>query len=438
MKNPLVRNIIRTFSTQVGCQLIAIVSGIVIARTLGPTGKGFISYSITAVSLVSVFFYGFGDAVLYQFGKQRHPARAVHAAVLNVMVVMLAVILPILLAVGFAVPSQRPLAAAAAALPFAIYVQLMTPFLMVKDNIALVNIRTIAQSLGTAAFTIPLLLWLHLGLAAAIAVWVLFYGVAAVQSGLGIRPILAESPPPADGEETPSLLGEQVRFGLRAAGASAAGFLNLRIDIFVVSVMFAPAALGWYTLAIASGELLWQVSRAFVWSALGRIGSDPFPESAALVARLTRNTLAIVGVLGIIAFCAGPWLIVHVYGASFTPAGAALRWALPGLVAYAAEVALTNFIILQLGRPMAMVWVQSIAAAVCAGLTFATASRYGIVAAAAATSCTKLVVTVVLFTMFVRGTGISFERLLIIQREDLRHYADVLQGMLRTLRLRSA
>jgi O-antigen/teichoic acid export membrane protein len=290
--------------------------------------------------------------------------------------------------------------------------------------------------LGTAALTIPLLLFAHLGLSAAIGVWLLFYIVAAIQSAWGIRPILKSSAPASESEGP--VLKEQLRFGMRAAGASAAGFLNLRIDIFVVSIMFAPAALGWYTLAIASGELLWQVSRAFVWSAIGRIGSDSFADSATLVARLTRNTLAIVGCLGVVAFIAGPWLIIHVYGENFAPAGNALRWALPGLVAYAAEVALTNFIILQIGRPLAMVWVQSAAAIVCAGLTFATAGHYGIVAAAASTSLTKLAVTVVLITMFVRGTGISPQRLLLVQREDFRHYASVFEGMLRSLRLRSA
>jgi O-antigen/teichoic acid export membrane protein len=436
MNNQLARNIIRTFSTQVGCQIVAVLSGIVVARTIGPAGKGFASYALTAVSLVTVFFYGFGDAVLFQFGKQKQPARAVHDVVMRVLVVMLAVIIPVFVVVAIVVPSQRALAAAAVALPFAIYVQLVTPFLMVRDHIFQVNLRTIVQSFGTAIVTVPLLLVFHLGLPAVVVVWIFFYIVAAVQTALNVNPILASSA----AEEAPreTLLREQIRFGLRAAGASAAGFLNLRIDIFIVSIMFAAADLGWYTLAIASGEMLWQVSRAFVWSALGRIGSDPFDVAAALVARLTRNTLAIVGLLGIVAFIAGPWLIIHVYGERFSPAGSALRWVLPGLVAYAAEVALTNFIILQLGRPLAMVWVQSIAATFCAALTIVTARHFGIVAAAAATSLTKLMVTVVLVAMFVRGTGISPMRLLLIQREDFRHYFDVLEGMLRTLRLRSA
>jgi O-antigen/teichoic acid export membrane protein len=415
---------------------MAVLAGIVVARTIGPSGKGFSSYAITAVALISVFFYGFGDAVLFQFGKQKESARDVHAAMLRIMLAMFAVIIPIFVIISIVVPSQRPLAAAAAALPFAIYVQLATPFLMVREHILLVNLRTIIQSLGTAVVTIILLLFAHLGLSAVIAVWVFFYIVAAVQTYFNVRPIIASSGD--DLVPRKKLIGEQTRFGLRAAGASAAGFLNLRIDIFVVSIMFAPAALGWYTLAIASGEMLWQVSRAFVWSAIGRIGSDSFEVSAALVARLTRNTLAIVGALGLMAFIAGPWLIVHVYGERFAPAGSALQWALPGLVAYAAEVALTNFIILQLGRPIAMIWVQSSAALVCAALTFATAGKYGIVAAAAATSLTKLVVTCVLCAMFVRGTGITPQRLLFIQRDDLRHYADVLNGMLRTFRLRSA
>jgi O-antigen/teichoic acid export membrane protein len=279
-------------------------------------------------------------------------------------------------------------------------------------------------------------LFCRFGLTAVIGVWLLFYVIAALQSIQAMRPILESSgPEPAASEE---ILREQVKFGLRAAGGSTAGFLNMRISIIVVSFMFSPTALGWYTLAIGTGEMLWQVSRAFVWSALGRIGSDPFPDSAALVARVTRNTLAIVGFLGIVAFFAGPWLIEHIYGERFAPAGIALRWALPGLVAYAAEVALTKFIILQLARPLLTIWVQSSAALVCAAGTIAMAGRFGIVAAAASTSFTYLAVTAILITIFLRGTGISLQRLLLIQRDDVRHYADMLAAMCRTLRPRSA
>jgi O-antigen/teichoic acid export membrane protein len=435
--NSLARNIVRTFSTQVGCQLIAILSGVVIARMIGPAGKGFFSYAATCVSFVSVFFYGFSDAVLVQFGKRRRSARVVNGITVKILAAVLAAVIPVFVIIAIYVPSQRPLAAAAAVLPFAMYMQVMTPFLMVRDQVSLLNARTLVQSLGTALCTIPLLLFTQLGLIAVIGVWILFYASTAFQYAWSMRRVV-ESSPQTQEESPKELMREQLRFGLRAAGGSTAGFLNMRVDIFVVSFMFAPAALGWYTLAIGTGELLWQVSRAFVWSALGRIGSDPLSEAAALVARLTRNTLAIVGSLGLIAFVAGPWLIVHIYGDSFAPAGLALRWALPGLVAYAAEVALTKFIVLQLGRPLTTVWVQLGAAALCALITIATAGRFGIAAAAAATSITYLIVTVVLTTIFLRATQISLARLLIVQREDLSHYTSVLQATLRTLRLRSA
>jgi O-antigen/teichoic acid export membrane protein len=439
MNSSLARNIVRTFSTQIGCQLIAVLSGIVIARMIGPSGKGFFSYAATAVSFVSVFFYGFTDAVLYQFGKQKHSARVVNAVAVKILTGVLAIVIPIFIAVAVLVPSQRPLAAAAAALPFAMYLQMMTPFLMVRGHVLRLNAISLGQSFGTAVCTIPLILFLHLGLPAVIGVWIFFYFVAAMQSAAAMRPLLESEPASEAAHEAPKdIMREQLRFGLRAAGGSTAGFLNMRVDIFVVSIMFAPAALGWYTLAIGTGELLWQVSRAFIWSALGRIGSDPFTDSAALVARVTRNTLAIVGSLGIIAFIAGPWLIVHIYGQSFEPAGTALRWALPGLVAYAAEVALTKFIILQLTRPVLTILVQSTAAIVCAALTVAFAGRFGIVAAAASTSFTYLIVTAVLVTVFLRGTGMSPGRLLLIQRDDLRHYVEMMEAALRTLHLRSA
>jgi O-antigen/teichoic acid export membrane protein len=212
----------------------------------------------------------------------------------------------------------------------------------------------------------------------------------------------------------------------------------VRVNIIIVSIMLSPTALGWYALAIASGEMLWQVSRALLWPALSRIGSDPQPQSAALVARLTRNTLALVGGLGIIAAAIGPWLITHVYGEAFTPAGDALRWALPGLVTYAVEAALTQFIMLQLVRPFTLIWIQGVATVMCATITIATIQHFGIVAAAASMSLTYLLVTFALAGVFMRATGIPLSHIVLVQREDLRHYTSLINGMLRTLRLRSA
>jgi O-antigen/teichoic acid export membrane protein len=436
MPSLLVKRIIRTFSTQVGCQVIGILSGIVVARMIGPAGKGFASYASTAVNLVAVFFFGFADSIFFQFGKQKHPARAVHAAAIRILTVACAVLVPIFVAIAILVPSQRPLAAAAAVLPFALYAQLSTPFLLVRDNILLTNIRAFTQSLGTAVLTIPLLIFAHLGLPAVIGIWILFYIISALQSALGVRSILAGSAP---AHEAPKeLAGQQVRFGMRAAGASVAGYCNVRVNIIIVSLMLSTTALGWYTLAIACGEMLWQVSRALLWPALGRIGADPFAESAQLVARLTRNTFIIVGGLGVIAFILGPWLIVHVYGQAFAPAGNALRWILPGLTAYAIEAALTQFIMLQLVRPFTLIWIQGAATVLCASITIATIHQFGIIAAAASTSFTYLLVTFALAAVFMRATGIPFTRIVFIQRDDLCHYVAALEGMLRTLRMRSA
>jgi O-antigen/teichoic acid export membrane protein len=436
MKNALVSRIIGTFSTQVGCQLITIVSGVVVARMIGPAGKGFASYALTAVSLVSVFFYGFADSVFLQFGKQKHPPDAVHAATTRIILFASAILIPIFFGIAIAVPSQRPLAVAAVVIPFALYMQMATPFLLVRENILLTNVRAITQSLGTAIFTIPLLLFTHLGLSAVLGVWIAFYIIGALQSAWGVRPILASSDPAT--EVPRDLAAAQFRFGMRAAGASVAGYCNVRVNVVIVSVMLSTSALGWYTLAIASGEMLWQVSRAFLWPALGRVGGDEFSQAAQLVAKLTRNTFAIVGGLGVIAFLIGPWLIVHVYGQPFAPAGDALRWALPGLIAYAVELALTQFIMLQLGRPITLIWIQGIATAVCALITIATVAHYGVVAAAASTSITYLAVTVALATVFIRATGIPLSQVLFIQRSDFVHYSAVFRGMLRTLRLRSA
>jgi hypothetical protein len=118
MKISLARSIVHKFSTKVRSQVIAVLGGVLIARTIGPSAKGFVSYAKTAVNLVAVFFLGFRDAVMFQFGKQKLPARAVHGAVMRVVICVRAVVIPLLLIIAYVVPSQRKLAAAAARCPW--------------------------------------------------------------------------------------------------------------------------------------------------------------------------------------------------------------------------------------------------------------------------------------------------------------------------------
>jgi O-antigen/teichoic acid export membrane protein len=217
-----------------------------------------------------------------------------------------------------------------------------------------------------------------------------------------------------------ALVREQFHFGMRTSAATLAGYVNLRIDVFLISALLGPRLLGIYTLALSVGELLWSVSLPVVYAALERIAGDPFDDAAALAARLMRNVIALQVVFGVLVFIAGPRLVVLIYGPAFSEAGTVLRILLPGLVVYALEAFLGYFILVQLRRPMLLFAIQATSAVLCAVITLATLSRFGIVGAAAATSLTYLGVVAFKSVYFKRKTGIGIRAQWLLSESDVR------------------
>jgi O-antigen/teichoic acid export membrane protein len=173
-----------------------------------------------------------------------------------------------------------------------------------------------------------------------------------------------------------------------------------------VTALLAPALLGIYTLALATSELMWNLSRAVLWSSLGRIAMLDFAASAALCARIVRSTIALQIVAGIVLFAVGPWLIAHVYGPRFAESGSVLRLLLPGAIFYSADGMLSSFIAVRAGRPGLLLGLECMTLVLTAAITFVSISRLGIFAGALAHTVSYIVAYVVKSAIFLRLSGL--------------------------------
>ena len=191
---------------------------------------------------------------------------------------------------------------------------------------------------------------------------------------------------PFIGDDTPAtkaIVVEQASFGATSGLAQLAGYINMRIDVFIVSFVLGARELGLYSLTVNLAELMWQVSGPLCMAAFPRIGNSDDSTSAAFTAKLIRHIFLVMIPAGIFVFFAGPPLLVLAYGSAFAASGDALRWILPGVVAYSVEVPLGYFLLIRLGRPWLIVAIQSASVVVCAVLTLLGIHRFGINGAAA-------------------------------------------------------
>ena len=206
------------------------------------------------------------------------------------------------------------------------------------------------STFGYALAVVPALVTWHAGANAVLAIWAGAYLLAGTYAWLRLSAFIS----PAARAATPAILFEQARFAFKSGSVSVAGFLNLRVDVFVVGILLDARTLGIYSLAVGTAELLWQLSQPLGWSTFGRIAVADRDAAIALTATVTRNTLAVMTVAGAVLFAIAPAAIVFVYGSAYAETGHVLRWLIPGTVCYAVNGTLGYYVIVREGKLLAI------------------------------------------------------------------------------------
>ncbi len=416
-KSSLFKKTLHTLSTLLITQGSTIAAGIATARAYGPAGKGILALTFILVTFAVTTGEGVRDAVAFQIGREKLDARAVWGTALRLIWLAAPVGVVVLLALWRLTPAQPAYLYAALAFPFALYVQSAGVLYLLRDQVERINVQnTITIGAGVSLATLALAiarvpLWIVL------TVWVVSYIAAAIWAASGVRGLIGGAPKLRD----TGLMRGQLAFGSKVSLSANVTLLALRVDVFIISALLSPALLGIYTLALASGEVLYNLSRAILWSSTGRVAMLEFADSAALCARIVRSIVAMQFVAGLVLFAIGPWLIDLVYGARFAQSGSVLRLLLPGIIFYSADGMLSYFISVRAGRPALLLALECVTLVLIAGITYLSITRLGIYAGALAHTTAFLVSYAVKATIFVRLSGLRAADVLLPRFSDLPH-----------------
>jgi O-antigen/teichoic acid export membrane protein len=423
-----------TLAAQALGTLGALVIGIVLARVLGPSGRGAVSYAWLVLGLAALYADGPAAAVIAQYANDKVRRLDVYRGLLRALPILIVPATIAFAAVALTLPGQMPLLAVACALPFAVYGQCVKGFFLAESRIRTANGVDLIPLAGYAVLGSVVVL-LGGGVAGALATWVAAYAASALFGTFAIWRAPALERATVSGEPAALARGQLV-FGGKSGLMYAAGYVNLRMGAFVVAAMLGDAALGIYTVVVAVSELLWKISNALAWTAFGRIAGDD--DVRELVGSIARSVVLVEVVLGIVVFAAGPWLITHVYGAAFASAALPLRIMIFGVAAYAVEPILGYFILVRCKRPMLILAIQAGAAALCGGIAFLAIPHYGIAGAAAATAATYVCVVIVKALIVARSLRISVVELMVPRSSDALAVAGAVRRAVRRRRAPSA
>jgi O-antigen/teichoic acid export membrane protein len=410
-----------------------VVTNIVVARTLGPEGKGVLSFLAYVLFIViSLGGLGLQSASIQHLGKKRFAPGTVAGTQLLLSLASAAVCLLLLFLILPAYQGRMKLEPVFI-LPF----MAVAGLTLVQSNLGgiLIGLGRI-RVYNWLQFLTPAI-WmagavLVLGVAggnrtAGVLTWITVQGIAGLAT---LAWVLWKVPPRL--REFRACASASLRFGLVAYVAGLVWTLLLRSDAMLLGYLGGPGAVGIYSVSVLLAEMLWYMPRSLTLALSPRIAYLPQEEATLLALRAARLAVWAVLIASFGLVLIAPIVVRLTFGPAFQASYRPLLLLLPGIVAGSAVSAISLYFVQQKGRPRINALTSAAGLGVNLLLNLWWIPRYGPSGAAAASSVAYSLVAVLLIGRFRLEPGFSWIRLLRPREEDLRLLLDLLP--LRTAR----
>jgi O-antigen/teichoic acid export membrane protein len=384
-----------------------LVTGIIVARALGPAGRGEIA-AILLVAQLCVWFFSGGatEAVAYRLARRPEDgprllgtwlAIGIPLATLAILVGELA--LPVL----FAAQSAEAIDLARIYLAIVLVMMLQVVqwgMLLGSHDFTFDNAIRLLQPTVVAVGYVACLVLDAFTVEAALVVNAVAVGAAFVPAGLRLlrRQGL--------GRPDRAIARETLSFGLKAHMGSVAGLVNARLDLLIVPAFLGAASVGLYSVATNVTSIIITLT-ATIATIVMPVAARRQSQSPRTVIR-TFQVVMVIGVAIALPLAAVAEIALGlVYGADFESAATALRILLPGIVLDAAAMVLWSGL-LAANRPL----LSSVAALPAAVITVVGLVLFledgGIDVAATVSTCAYTVVFVISVFLYKRVAKLSW------------------------------
>jgi O-antigen/teichoic acid export membrane protein len=388
-----------------------LITGVIVARALGPAGRGEIA-AILVIVLTATWLFSLGSTEAVAFRQSRAPEDApqligLWLAVAFFMGALAIAVAELVLPTLFSAQSDAAITMARFYVPVIVVSLVITVFngvLLGDQDFFAYNVLRLLTPAVVAIGYVGCLLAGEFSVETALIANAAGFLVACL--GATVRSLRKH------GIARPerSLARSSLWYGMRAHGGSIAGFVNARLDLLILPAFLAAASVGQYSVATNVTSLIGTLTGTiaiFAMPVAARLES----ASARIVIRTLHATFAIGVVIAIFLAIVAGIAVPLVYGSEFDSAVTPMRIMLPGEVLDAASVVLWAGL-LAANRP----FLSSVAAGPGAILTIGGLILFlesgGIVAAAIVTLSAHTVVFVISALLYRHALGLRWREFL--------------------------
>ncbi len=402
-------------------------NGLLLARILGPTGRGQYALIILVPSVAAVFFnFGVSTANAYFVSSSRMSSQKIFGFSLVLVPVLggaATIVLNGLAPLYWKFYPGLPhglFRLATVAVFFMLAFNYTITIFQGKNDFRRFNGMNVLNPAVFLVVFLGLAFGVHLKLPAAVVAFLSGFAVAAL-FGLGM---LYRSTQP-DFHFQLADVRRLFAFSGHAAVAEIVTFLNYRFDMFLVGYFLNARAVGLYAVAVLIAETLWYLSSSVGNVLLPSLGNMPPEERVPLLQKVLRHIFWISVFLILILFVLDRFLIGFLFGRAFLPAVGALRGLYVGVVALSLAKIVSSYLLAQ-GKPNVT---KNIAlAGFVANLTLNLwwIPRFGIAGAAWASSAAYGLMALLDFLYIAREKAFSFRQTFWPTRGDWVFYLRLL------------
>lgn len=361
-------------------------TGLLVARTLGPAGRGETavlgSFALVVGWLASM---GLSQGTTYLVARRPEEGRRIVGTSLMLIAVLgtVGVVCAQLVLPLFLGAQESSLLTVGRFYVFTVYFGvasgLLGGVLLGNQDFGSSNLIRFLQPATYLAGLAALAIAGRLTVASVMLAGATSFGLVMVVALVRVMKTTGVGPPSA------ALAKEAARYGVRVQGSVLGALGSGRLDLLLLPTILPAASIGLYSVAVNTTAILTMLATSlatFVLPVAARRGGR---GGAMLVARMLRLTALLAVAVGIPLLILAPQLLALVYGQDFVPATDALRILVPGVV-FAMGSRVTEPGLQAMNRPLAASTGQLLGLLVTAvGLTL-TLRPYGIIGAAGTTT----------------------------------------------------